>query len=221
MGSHVTRALAGTIEHTSSQPPSAGGGATGRRGPTFRDARALITGSFRVRGWVWLLSMLWVGAGAVVTSYIFYATTNQSATADIPGSMLIGINAGPAAVQIGAVLAMVAWLTLPLPVGIAGLIRLRGWRPANRLRAAAWAGAWIAGAALLLLAHTWGDPPGVSWRELPICATWLVVGTLMTWILAVTPARRSDVPSNINQASSRHVRRTKLATISEVPTDGR
>jgi len=142
---------------------------------------------FRVRGWVWLLSMLWVGAGAVITGYIFYATTNQSSSADIDGTGFIGFNAGPAAVQIAAVLAGVAWLALPLPVLIAGLIRLRGWRPANWRRTAAWAGAWIAGGALLSLAHAWGNSPGVSWGELPICAAWLVLGTLMTWILGRPP----------------------------------
>ncbi|HMK97855.1 MAG TPA: hypothetical protein VK425_09940 [Acidimicrobiales bacterium] len=174
----------------------------GRRWPTFRDARALITGSFRTRGWVWLLSMLWVAVGAVITGYIFYATTHPYISADIDGTGIIGFSAGPAAVQIAAVLASVAWLTLPLPVLIAGLIRLRGWRPANWLRAAAWAGAWIAGASLLSLANAWGYSPGVSWGELQICAAWLVLGALMTWILGVPPARRSDVHGTSSQASS-------------------
>lgn len=167
----------------------------GRRWPTFRDTWALITGGLRVRGWTWLLSMLWVGAGVVITGYILYCTTGASASADIDGIMIIGFSAGPAAVQIAAILAGVAWLALPLPVLLAGLIRLRGWRPANWLRTAAWAGAWIAGAALWSLAHAWGRSPGVSWGELPICAAWLVLGILMTWILAVPPARRSDAPS--------------------------
>ena len=34
----------------------------GRRWPTFRDARALVTGGLRARGWAWLLSMVWRGA---------------------------------------------------------------------------------------------------------------------------------------------------------------
>ncbi len=161
----------------------------GRRWPTFREARSLITGGFRVRGWVWLLSMLWVGAGAVLTGYYFYATTHPYASADIDGTGIIGFNAGPAAVQIAAVLAGVAWFSLALAVPIAGLIRLRSWRPANWLRATGWAGAWIVGAALLALAKDWADSPGVSWAELPICGAWLLLGTLMTWILAVPPAR--------------------------------
>ena len=147
--------------------------------------------------------MLWVGAGVVITGYLFYVTTHPSASADIDGIMIIGFSAGPAAVQIAAVLAGVAWLALPLPVGLAGLFRLRGWRPANWLRTAAWAGAWIAGAALLGLAQDWADSPGVNWGELAICAVWLVLGTLMTWVLAVPPARRSDVPSTSSQASGK------------------
>ena len=93
--------------------------------------------------------MVWVAAGAVITGYIFYATTPNYISADIIGVGIIGFSAGPAAVQIAAVLALVAWLALPLPVLIAGFIRLRGWRAANWLRAAAWAGAWIAGGAPL------------------------------------------------------------------------
>ena len=49
----------------------------GRRWPSFRDARALVTGGLRVRGWTWLLSMLWVAAGAVITGYFFYSTTAE------------------------------------------------------------------------------------------------------------------------------------------------
>jgi hypothetical protein len=161
----------------------------GRRWPSVRDARALVIGGLRVRGWTWLLSMLWVAAGAVITAYIFYATTPNYISADIPGTGFIGIEAGPAAVQIAAVLALAAWVALPLPVGIAGLIRLRGWR------AAAWTVAWIAGAALLVLARAWGISRGVSWEELPICAAWLVLGALMTSILAVPVTSDLRVPN--------------------------
>jgi hypothetical protein len=182
----------------------------GRRWPSALDARALVIGGLRVqaiaglrvRGWTWSLSMVWVAAGTVITGYIFYSTTNNYISADIIGTGIIGISAGPAAVQIAAVLASAAWLALPLPVLIAGFIRLRGWRPANWLRAAAWAGAWIAGAALLRQAFAWGHSPlnVVSWGELPICAAWLVLGAVMTWILAVS-ARRSDVPGTSSRAS--------------------
>jgi hypothetical protein len=174
----------------------------GRRWPSVRDARALVIWGLRVRGWTWSLSIVWVAAGAVVTGYIFYATTPNYISADIIGTGIIGFSAGPAAVQIAAVLALVAWLALPLPVLIAGFIRLRGWRAANWLRAAAWAGAWIAGGTLLLLARAWGDSQGVSWGELPICAAWLVLGGVMTWILAV-PGTHSDMPRTSSRASGK------------------
>jgi len=113
-----------------------------------------------------------------------YATTPNYISADIAGTGLIGISAGPAAVQIAAVLALAAWVALPLPVFIAGFIRLRGWRRGKWLRAVAWAGAWMAGAVLLELALALGNPPGVSWGELAVCAAWLALGAVMTWILA-------------------------------------
>ncbi len=173
----------------------------GRKWPSFRDARALVTGGLRVRGWTWALSMLWVGAGAVITGYIFYATTNPFESADIDGTGIIGFSAGPAAVQIAAVLALIAWLALPPPVLIAGFIMIRGRRRGNWLRAAAWAGTWIAGAGLLALARAWGYSSGVSWGQLPICAAWLVLGAVMTCILAAS-APGSDAPSTSSQRQS-------------------
>ncbi|MGO9583606.1 MAG: hypothetical protein ACLP36_12450 [Acidimicrobiales bacterium] len=194
----------------------------GRRWPTFRDARALITGSFRVRCWVWLLSMLWVGAGAVYAGYFFYITTKPWPGIDLG---IVGWAEIPVTFQIVIALATFVLCAALVPVPIAGFIRLRGWRRGNWLRAAAWPGAWIAGVALLLLASSWaqyplhscpnapgpvvppqcpyGSPAVVSWGELPICAAWLVLGILMTWILAVPPARRSDVPSTSRQASGK------------------
>jgi hypothetical protein len=178
----------------------------GRKWPSARDARALVIGGLRVRGWTWPLSMMWVAAGTVITGYIFYATTHPYISADIDGTGFIGFAAGPAAVQIAAVLALVAWMALPLPVLIAGFIRLRGRRPANWLRTAAWAAAWIAGYALSVLAHAWGDVPGVSWGGVLICAAWLVLGAVMTWILAV-PGSHSDMRSTSSQASGKASRR--------------
>jgi hypothetical protein len=189
----------------------------GQGWPSFRDTRALITGGLRVRGWSWLLSMLWVVAGAVNTGYCFYITTKPYTWADVdPG--ISGWSTDPQAVQIAVVLAIVAWLALPIPVLIAGFIRLRGWRPRNWLRAAAWIGAWIAGFALMYQAEVWGEYPGsenwhywpspshipspavVSWGELAICAAWLVLGAALTSILA-GPAHRSDVPDTSSRAS--------------------
>ena len=185
----------------------------GRRWPSFRDARALVTGGLRVRGWTWLLAMLWVAAGAVGTGYTFYVTTKPWD----PDLGIPGWSTDPVVVQIILVLAIIAFLALPVPALIAGFIRLRGWRRQNWLRAAAWASAWIAGVGLSALASAWGQyplhsclhmPPGaippqcpygspavVSWGELPVCATWLVLGAVMTWILAApAPARARCVP---------------------------
>ena len=168
-----------------------------------RDARALTIGGLRVRGWVWLLSMLWVVAGVAETGYAFYITTKPFTWADVSLG-IEGWSADPEAVRIVVVLVTVIWLALPIPVLIAGFTRLRGWPPGNRFRAVAWAGAWIAGFALGYQADVWGDYPAkcpaiggpqncpaigspavVSWGELGICAAWLVLGAVMTWILAV------------------------------------
>jgi len=178
----------------------------GRRWPSFREALARAAGGLRARGWVWMLSMLWVVAGAVVTGYFFYVTTQ-------PWTMEIGIqgwSTDPLAVQIALGLALVAWLALPVPVLMTGFIRLRGWRRRHWLRAAAWAGAWIAGFALMDLTGVCAEYPGnspatsgpavVSWGELPIWAGWLVLGAVLTWILA-GPAPRSDVPDPSSRAS--------------------
>jgi hypothetical protein len=194
----------------------------GRRSPTFWDARALMAGGFPVRGWVWLLSMLWVGAGATYAGYAFYITTKPWPGPDLG---IIGWSEIPMPIQIVIALATVVLCVALVPVPIAGIIRLRGWRRGNWLRTSAWAGTWIAGVALIYLAGSWvqypldtchnppgtavlsqcppGSPAVVSWGELPICAAWLVLGILMTWILAVPAARRSDVPSISRQAIGR------------------
>ena len=111
----------------------------GGRWPSFRDARALVAGGLRVRGWAWLLSMLWVVAGAVGTGYDFYITTKPYTWADVSLG-IEGWSTDPQVVQITVVLAIAASLALPIPALIAGFVRLRGWRPRNWLRAAAWVG---------------------------------------------------------------------------------
>jgi hypothetical protein len=183
--------------------------APGRRWPSFRDARALVAGGLRVRGWVWLLSMLWVVAGAAITGYIFFVTTQPPSWADVS----LGIplwSTDPEAFRIAVVLALAAWVVLPIPVPIAGFVRLRGWRQRNWLRTAAWAGAWIAGLALMYLANVWGEDPGyspaigspavVSWRELGIVAAWLVLGAVMTSILAAQHRGR-NAPETSSRSS--------------------
>lgn len=186
----------------------------GRRWPAARDTRALVVGGLRVRGWSWLLSIVWVGAGVANIGSLFYNSTKPFGWADV-NTGIEGLSAYPVAVQDVVSVANWAWLALALPVLIAGFARLRGWRQGNWLRAASWAGAWIAGAALLAQASAWGQypeatcpnsyqngmvcpipsPAVVSWGELPICAAWLLLGAVMTWILAApAPPRARSVP---------------------------
>jgi hypothetical protein len=170
----------------------------GRRWPSFRDARALVIGGLRVRGWAWFLSILWVGTGAAGAGYIFFLSTHVPA---IPTYSHIPCWVGEPGVFIAAgYLGAAAWLVLTIPVLASGLIRLRG----SELRAAAWAGVWAAGIALIFPVARWqtsapatkacDNSSGciltgyryavVSWGELAICAAWLALGAVMTWILA-------------------------------------
>ena len=188
----------------------------GRGWPSFRDTRALITGGLRVRGWTWLLSMLWVMGGVARSGYEFYVTTKPYGYVGLPFEGWL--SAGPVAVRIAGVLVLVAglaWFVLPLPALIGGIVRL-GRRQRNWLFAVGWVGALVAGCYLIRLSALWSDyPPGsinqstcctisgpavVSWGELAICAAWLALGAGMTWILA-RPARRSYVPDPTSRAS--------------------
>jgi hypothetical protein len=183
----------------------------GRSWPSFRDTRALIAGGLRVRGRAWLLSILWVGLGAAESGYVFLVSTQPPA---FPNNFQVATWVGEPGLITGAgELAGVAWLVLTIPVLVAGLIRLRGWRPGQGLRAAAWAGAWAAGFALMVTVEVWqapatcgeyGCPPidhaVVSWIELPICAAFLALGAAMTRILAV-PAHGWDVPDTSSRSS--------------------
>jgi hypothetical protein len=164
--------------------------------------------------------MLWVVAGTVGTGYDFYITTKPYTWADVSLG-IEGWSTDPEAVRIAVVLATAASLALPIPALIAGIIRLRGWRPRSWLRIAAWAGAWIAGFALTYQAEIWGNYPAncpaiggpgncpaigspavVSWGELGICAAWLVLGAVMTSILA-GPAHRWDGPDTSSRPSAK------------------
>jgi hypothetical protein len=164
----------------------------------------------RVRGRAWLLSILWVGLGAAESGYVFLVSTQPPA---FPNNFQVATWVGEPGLITGAgELAGVAWLVLTIPVLVAGLIRLRGWRPGQGLRAAAWAGAWAAGFALMVTVEVWqapatcgeyGCPPidhaVVSWIELPICAAFLALGAAMTRILAV-PAHGWDVPDTTGRS---------------------
>jgi hypothetical protein len=95
------------------------------------------------------------------------------------------------------VIAEVTWLLLSGPLLVAGLVRLRGWRPRNWVRAAGWAGSWVAGLALMNQAVEWAAAGENGTRgvlrvgELAICVAWLLLGGAMTWILS-DPQTRAD-----------------------------
>ena len=182
----------------------------GRRWPSFRDARALVIAGLRVRGWTWLLSMLWVvlGAGGAIYAAVVLSHPGYSEVLLIPPT--VQWQGEPQLIIDAAPIAELAWGLLIPPLAIAGLVRLVGWRPRNwLLRVAAWAGSWVAGLALMSQAAEWvaagegeyGSSGALRFGEMAICAAWLVLGVLMTWILAAPPTRRSDAPSTSRQAS--------------------
>jgi hypothetical protein len=181
----------------------------GRRWPTFGDARALITGGLRVRGWVWMLSMLWVvmGAGGAIYATVAFSHPGYSEGLLLPPT--IQWTGEPQVIYVVGVVAEVAWGLLSAPLLVAGFVRLRGWRPRHGIRVAGWASSWVAGLALMIQAAEWaaagedGTRDFLSVEEMAICAAWLVLGALMTWILTVPPARRSAVPSTSRPVSAK------------------
>jgi hypothetical protein len=163
--------------------------------PSFRDARALVIGGLRVRGWTWLISMLWVVIGAAGA---IYATVTFSHPGYGQGFIwMIQWPGEPQVIIDVAAIALPVWVLLSAPLLIAGFVRLRGWRPRNWLRVASWAGSWAAGLALMnqtadLAAAGEGGRRGVlSVGEMAICAAWLALGGAMTWILS-RPQTRAD-----------------------------
>ncbi len=122
-------------------------GTPGRRRPSFRIARALVIGGLRVRGWTWLLSMLWVmiGAGGAIYAIVTFSHVGY-------GQGVIWMVQWPGEPQViidVAVVALPVWVLLSAPVLVAGFVRLRGLRPRKWLRVAGWAGSWVAGLALM------------------------------------------------------------------------
>ncbi len=173
--------------------------------PSFRDARALVIGGVRVRGWTWLISMLWVVIGAAGAIYAAVALSHPCCnevtlippTIQWPGELRVIIDAAP--------IAEVAWELLPVPLLVAGFVRLRGWRPRSWLRVAGWAGSLVAGVALMYQAAAWvaagnGGSRGIG--ELAICAAWLALGGAMTWILS-RPQTRADSSVNDSNLATR------------------
>ncbi len=198
----------------------------GRNWPSFCDARALVLGGLRVRGWVWSLSLLWVATGASGAGYAF-AMTTQTCSNECPngGLWFPQWNGEPGVIIAVGALAAVVWMLLAIAVLVAGLARFDRRQSRYGIRGCAWIGIWIAGVALMVIAlvaasgwlagngpvdptkpsSTWGSPgPVVSWGELPICAAWLALGALMTWILDTPHGRKVPEKSgrSTRQASS-------------------
>jgi PadR family transcriptional regulator, regulatory protein PadR len=160
----------------------------GANWPSVRDARALVIGGLRVRGWTWLISMLWVVIGAAGA---IYATVTFSHAGYGQGAIwMVQWPGEPQVIIDVAVIALPVWVLLSVPVLVAGFVRVRAWRPRYRLRVAGWAGSWVAGLVLMNQTADWaaagqGGTRGVlSLGELAICAAWLALGGAMTWILS-------------------------------------
>ncbi len=117
-------------------------------------------------------------------------------------------NGEPGVIIAAGALAAVVWMLLAFAVLVAGLARFGRRESRDDIRRYAWIGIWIAGVALVVLAYVaafrWLDAngpvvpavgttlpspgPAVGWGELPICAAWLALGAVMTWILAAPTA---------------------------------
>jgi len=108
----------------------------GRKWPSGRDTRALVIGGLRVRSWTWLLSMLWVviGAGGAIYATVAFSHPGYGEGLLIPPT--IQWPGEPQVIDAVGVIAEVAWALLPVPLLVAGFVRLRGWRPRNWLRIA-------------------------------------------------------------------------------------
>jgi hypothetical protein len=177
----------------------------GARWPSFRDARALVIGGARVRGWTWLISMLWVALGA---GGAIYATVTFSHVGYGQGAIwMVQWPGEPQVIIDVAVIALPVWMLLSVPVLVAGFVRIRAWRPRYWLRVAGWAASWVSGLVLMNQTADWaaageGSPRGfLSVRELAICAAWLALGGAITWILSGPPARAESSVSDGNLAA--------------------
>ena len=139
--------------------------------------------------------MLWVASGAGWVVYAFVCTTVGCTTNQCTNDEFLFVlwNGEPALVNWAGNWAEMVWPLLAVIVLVAGLVRVRGWRRRNWLRVAAWAGAWIAGIALIVaiavVAGLGSETPSVIWGapEALIFAAWLALGAWVNRILS-TPA---------------------------------
>ena len=152
----------------------------------------------KVGGPGWWLLVPWVGLGVAGAGYCFVLSTQRMTELCNLGAAPSWVGE-PSVIVTAATIGGWAWFLLAMPVLAAGLVQLRAWRAASMPRAGAWAGAWAAGLALMVLAGQW--PPegpvcgsetgyytaGLAWAELPICIAFLALGAVMTRILARPP----------------------------------
>ena len=135
--------------------------------------------------------MLWVVMGAGAAGYAFVCTTVGCTTSQCTNDEFWSVlyNGEPGVIAAVGDLAETAWPLLAVLLLAAGFVRLRGWRRRNWLRTAAWAGAWVAGIALMVMlavvAGVGSEAPSLDWGalEVPIFAAWLVLGAKMTQVL--------------------------------------
>lgn len=182
----------------------------------------------RVSGPAWWLAMLWAGLGVAGSAYAFVWSL-QPVTNSAWGDF---IWAGePAVLSNAAGVGAAAWFLLAIPVLIAGLVRLFRRKP-GRGRVAAWVTTWVASVALMIEAAYWAGfsprttypcahwgrpswcsfdgwgPSIVIWGELPICAAFLALGAVETWILAGQPSRSLERQAGANSSEDRLPRGT-------------
>jgi hypothetical protein len=179
----------------------------GARWPSIRDARALVIGGLRVRGWTWLLSVLWVVIGAGGAIYGTVTLSHPGYNEILLSPPTVQWPGEPQVIYAVGVIAEVVWMLLSVPLLVAGFVRLRGWRPRNWLRVAGWAGSWVAGLALMNQAAEWvaagqyGTRGVLSVGEMAIGAAWLALGSAMTWILSRPQTRAESSVSDSNVAT--------------------
>jgi hypothetical protein len=139
--------------------------------------------------------MLWVATGAGWVVYAFVCTTVGCTTYQCTNDEFLFVlwNGEPWVIAAAGNLAETAWPLLAVLVLVAGFVRLRGWRPRNWRSTAAWAGAWVAGIALIIavgvVAGLGSEAHSVGWvvLEQPLFAAWLALGAWVNRILS-TPA---------------------------------
>jgi hypothetical protein len=188
----------GTVRRTASP--------LGGRRLSWPGAWAQVIAALGGRGWVWRLAALWIviGAGGAIYATVAFSHPGYDEGLLIPPT--IQWPGEPQVINAVGVIAEVTWLLLSGPLLVAGLVRLRGWRPRNWVRAAGWAGSWVAGLALMNQAAEWAAAGENGTRgvlrigELAICAAWLLLGGTMTWILS-DPQTQPDSSSDSKVAT--------------------